>query len=47
MRKKLKNKAFAAAVSREDIALGIEEMGVDEDAHYVRCIEAIRGAGLG
>jgi putative nucleotidyltransferase with HDIG domain len=42
VRKKLKNLAFAAAVSRDDIATGIAELGVDEDAHIARCIAAIR-----
>jgi len=42
VRKKLKNPAFAAAVSREDIATGIAEIGVAEDDHIARCIEAIR-----
>jgi len=44
VKKKLKDKAFAAAVSREDIAKGIAEMGVDQDEHIRICIEAIRGA---
>ena len=43
VRKKLKDKAFAAAVSREDIAKGIEALGVDPAEHITRCIEAIRG----
>jgi len=42
VRKKLKNLAFAAAVSRDDIATGIAELGVDEHAHIARCIAAIR-----
>jgi putative nucleotidyltransferase with HDIG domain len=42
VRKKLKNPAFAAAVSREDIATGIAELGVAEDDHLARCIAAIR-----
>jgi len=42
VRKKLKNLAFAAAVSREDIATGIAELGVAEDEHLARCIAAIR-----
>lgn len=46
VRKKLKTPAFAAAVSRDDIARGIAELGVDGDAHITRCIEAIREAGL-
>lgn len=40
--KKLKDKAFAAAVSREDIAKGIEELGVERSDHVQRCIEAIK-----
>lgn len=43
VRKKLKDKAFAAAVSREDITKGVEELGVDVSEHITRCIEAIRG----
>jgi putative nucleotidyltransferase with HDIG domain len=42
VKKKLKDKAFAAAVSREDIAIGVHELGVPEDEHITRCIEAIR-----
>jgi predicted hydrolase (HD superfamily) len=42
VKKKLKDKAFAAAVSREDINRGIEELGVDTDEHIQRCIDAIR-----
>lgn len=42
VKKKLKDKAFAAAVSREDIAQGIAELGVDESEHIQRCIEAIK-----
>ncbi|MFG0330671.1 MAG: HD domain-containing protein [Phycisphaerales bacterium] len=42
VKKKLKDKRFAAAVSREDIEQGIEELGVDRDEHIDRCINAIR-----
>lgn len=42
VKKKLKDKAFAAAVSREDIAGGIAALGVDETAHIQLCIDAIR-----
>jgi putative nucleotidyltransferase with HDIG domain len=45
VKKKLKDKAFAAAVSREDIATGIAELGVDQTEHIQVCIDAIRGAG--
>jgi predicted hydrolase (HD superfamily) len=53
VKKKLKDKAFAAAVSREDIASGAAELGaltgLDLTGHIQRCIEAIRGerAALG
>jgi len=42
VKKKLKDKAFAAAVSREDIRQGIAELGVDETGHIQACIDAIR-----
>ena len=42
VRKKLKNPAFAAAVSREDMAVGVAELGVAEDDHIACCIAAIR-----
>ena len=47
VRKKLKNPAFAAAVSREDIAVGIAELGVAEDEHLARCIAAVRTVPTG
>lgn len=50
VKKKLKDKSFAAGVSREDVALGIEEFGpvagVDLTAHIEKCIGAIRAAGV-
>jgi predicted hydrolase (HD superfamily) len=42
VKKKLKAREFAAAVSREDIAKGIAELGVDETQHIQACIDAIR-----
>lgn len=46
VRKKLKDKAFAANVNREDIARGIAEIGplagVDETGHLQACIDAMR-----
>lgn len=42
VRKKLKDRAFAAAVSRDDIRTGIAELAVDETEHIQRCIDAIR-----
>ena len=49
VRKKLKDKAFAAAVSRADIAEGVADLVsdgcvADEAEHIDRCIEAIAGA---
>ena len=45
VKKKLKDKRFAAAVSREDISQGIEELGVDATEHIQSCIDAIRCEG--
>jgi predicted hydrolase (HD superfamily) len=42
VKKKLKAKEFAAAVSRDDIAKGIAELGVDETQHIQTCVDAIR-----
>lgn len=42
VKKKLKDRGFAANVSREDIVRGAEELGVDQTEHIERCIEAIR-----
>ena len=43
VKKKLKDKRFAAKVSREDIRQGIEELGIDTDEHIAFCVEAMRG----
>jgi len=43
VRKRMKDKAFARAVSREDITKGAEELGVPLDEHITFCIEAMRG----
>jgi putative nucleotidyltransferase with HDIG domain len=42
VRKKMKDKAFARGVSREDVLLGAAEMGVDLDEHIQFVIEAMR-----
>ncbi len=42
VRKKMKDKAFARAVSREDIRLGAEELGVDLEVHIGFCLEAMK-----
>jgi putative nucleotidyltransferase with HDIG domain len=41
VKKKLKTPAFAAAVSREDIATGAEQLGVDFDEHLRTVIAAL------
>jgi putative nucleotidyltransferase with HDIG domain len=43
VRKKMKDKAFARSVHREDILEGAAELGVDLEAHLAFCIEAMRG----
>jgi putative nucleotidyltransferase with HDIG domain len=43
VKKKLKDKSFAANVSREDIRQGAEELGVDLDEHIGFVVEAMRG----
>lgn len=42
VRKKMKDKAFAKGVSRDDITKGVEELGVVLDDHIVFCIAAMR-----
>ncbi|MBX6330607.1 MAG: HD domain-containing protein [Gemmatimonadaceae bacterium] len=42
VKKKMKDKAFARGVSREDVRQGAEELGVDLDAHIQFVIDAMR-----
>jgi len=42
VKRKLKDKAFARQVSREDIRKGAEELGVPLDDHISFCIEAMK-----
>jgi predicted hydrolase (HD superfamily) len=42
VRKKLKDKAFARAINREDILRGAAEMELDLDEHIEFCIQAMR-----
>src|ERR1700761_6069564 len=44
VRKKMKDKAFARGVHREDILQGAEELGLDVDAHVAFCIDALRSS---
>src|SRR6266516_2838616 len=43
VRKKMKDKAFARSVSREDIVQGAADLGVDLEEHIAFCIEAMKG----
>jgi len=43
VRKKMKDKAFARSVSRDDIVNGARDMGVELDEHIAFCIEALKG----
>jgi predicted hydrolase (HD superfamily) len=42
VKKKMKDKAFARGVHREDIVQGAAELGVELDAHIGFCIEAMK-----
>jgi predicted hydrolase (HD superfamily) len=42
VKKKLKDKAFARSVNRDDIRQGLEELGVDADEHIRFVIDALR-----
>jgi predicted hydrolase (HD superfamily) len=42
VKKKLKDKAFARSVNRDDIRQGVEELGVDIDEHIRFVIDALR-----
>ena len=42
VRKRMKDKAFARNVSREDIVKGAEELGIPLDDHIAFCIDAMR-----
>ena len=49
VRKKMKDKAFARGVNREDVIQGAAELGVELEAHIAFCIEAMkkRASALG
>jgi putative nucleotidyltransferase with HDIG domain len=44
VKKKMKDKAFARGVSREDVVLGAQELGVDLDTHIQFVVDAMRGS---
>jgi len=43
VKKKMKDKAFARSVSRDDIANGARDLGVELEEHIAFCIEAMKG----
>ena len=43
VKKRLKDKAFARSVNRNDIVNGARELGVDLEDHITFCIEAMKG----
>jgi len=46
VRKKMKDKAFARGVNRDDVLLGAQELGVDLDAHIQFVIDAMRARAV-
>jgi predicted hydrolase (HD superfamily) len=46
VRKKMKDKAFARGVHREDIVAGAQELNLEMDAHIAFCIEALRKSAV-
>lgn len=43
VRKKMKDKAFARSVNRDDIINGAADLGIDLEEHIAFCIEAMKG----
>jgi putative nucleotidyltransferase with HDIG domain len=44
VKRKLKDKAFARGVNRDDVRRGAEELGIPLEEHIAFCIEAMKGA---
>jgi putative nucleotidyltransferase with HDIG domain len=44
VKKKMKDKAFAKGVNRDDVMLGVQELGIPLDEHIAFVIGAMRGA---
>jgi len=44
VRKKMKDKAFARSVNREDIVNGAADLGIELEDHIAFCIEAMKGS---
>ena len=46
VRKKMKDKAFARSVSRDDITQGAQELGIDLEEHIAFCIQAMKAVAV-
>ena len=46
VRKKMKDKAFARSVHREDIIQGAADLGLDLEEHIAFCIESMKGIAV-
>ncbi len=44
VKKRMKDKAFARGVNRDDVRKGAEELGISLDEHIAFCIQAMRSA---
>jgi predicted hydrolase (HD superfamily) len=43
VKKKLKDKAFARTVNRDDVYRGAQELGIELDAHIAFVVQALAG----
>lgn len=46
VKKKMKDKAFARNVNRDDIRRGAEELGVELDQHIAHCLDAMKESAV-
>ena len=46
VRRKMKDKAFARSVNRDDIVNGAADLGIELEEHIAFCIEAMRGIAV-
>ena len=46
VRKKMKDKAFARSVNRDDIVNGAADLGVELEEHIAFCVEAMKGIAV-
>ena len=46
VRKKMKDRAFARSVNRDDIVNGAADLGVELEEHIAFCVEAMKGIAV-